>query len=70
MRSAIEDAADRGVIIVNIDNGYFIPTEEDTERVRAYFHRELKRALSMLHHARKVGHYLDVDKNQMKVEDL
>lgn len=46
-------------LIINVDNGYFVPDERcmyDRELVNLYYHREKKRAESLLIKIRKYKH--------------
>lgn len=54
VRRAIAAAQDRGVVILNLSDGegYFRPTRNDRECLRAYILQERARAMSILKRAR------------------
>ena len=49
IRKMIEEAAERGVLIVSADGGYFRPTKKDEIYVGQYFGQEDKRFRSISH---------------------
>lgn len=57
IRRMIEDAADRGILIVSADGGYFRPTKADAIYVGQYFGKEDKR-FRTISHKRKIQRQL------------
>lgn len=53
IRRMIEEAAERGVLIISADGGYFRPTKKDEVYVGQYFGQEDKR-FRTISHKRKV----------------
>ena len=49
VRAMIEEAAERGILIISADGGYFRPTEADEKYVGQYFGKEDKRFRSISH---------------------
>lgn len=49
IRKMIEEAAERGVLIISADGGYFRPTKKDEIYVGQYFGQEDKRFRSISH---------------------
>ena len=79
-RKQMEDALlSRGVLIINIDNGYFIPdgSAEDKMKSIAYYHREVARTSSCSARCKAIKGCLapqngkdDITKNQLSLFDM
>ena len=78
-RKEMEDALlVRGVLIVNIDNGYFIPdgSSEDMLKAKAYYNREVTRTSSCGARCKAIKDCLsppkkdDLTKNQLSLFDM
>lgn len=73
IRRSIEEAiTDRGVLIINVGNGYFIPTDsaEDRACMETYFRAESAKARSIFRRLKAVRRKLGEDENQFTVADL
>ena len=73
LRKNIESAiTDRGVLIVNVGAGYFIPddSEEDKSCMESYLRSESAKARSIFRRLKAVRQRLALDKNQTTVDDL
>lgn len=60
MRQEIENLRHNGATVLNMQdgNGYFVPSEEDIEKVRAAYKTNERRAKSILHYNKNLKEWL------------